>query len=254
MFSGAIARAQEMGVRWSALAIEVHKEGPPGAEKLSLATLNLGTRVIALLHLPARFIVGFDEKASRVESFTDDRNTDLLQSPRQRASTRSGFQDYDTRASEDGKYISITMSAPGWPTTGASRLRIKGSVVALVASDEKQFEQKDASLRIGVDLKVGSLKYDTPRFGFRAEPILSYQGTRPLNSITLVDAAGNEIESLRMSRYRPARPGAAASFSTTFSQSRLPRAGVDRCTVRAVYFDTVQPVVVPLDLEIGLGL
>jgi hypothetical protein len=125
-------------------------------------------------------------------------------------------------------------------------------VPVLVAKDEKRVEVKDVSLTQGIDLKFGTLQ---ARAGLqpRRSIAVTYQGSRPLKSVTFLDGNGTEITQ----RQGPLAVALAAAGIRTENRFRayfILEAQVDRCTVRVLYFDTVETIDVPLDLEVGLGL
>jgi hypothetical protein len=232
--------------QWSPQGLSVLKPGPSDEEPGLL--LNEGTHVTALLRLPGQFLIGIDTLQSKVEAFTDDKNTDLRNAPGANPlSQRLGVT--TSRDPADGKYARIIFRAPGCPAAGATKVRVKGSLTALVGKDEKKVEKKDVSLKDGVELEIGTLKLLTPATRTTA---VSYTGTRALKSVVFLDADGAEIpvrQSVGILSQRAARGQFASSFRPADRNTKL-----DRCTVRVTYFDRVDEVVVPVDLEVGPGL
>jgi hypothetical protein len=146
----------------------------------------------------------------------------------------------------------ITFHAPSCPIRGASRVRIKGSVVVLVGKDEKEVEKKDFSLKEGGNLDFGSIKpQDLVALKVKLFQQVIYDGTRPIISVNLLDDNGNEI---------PGRVNTSQGFAGVFGakpryHSFITFTGneVDRCTLRIKYFNSVEEVTVPVDLEVGPG-
>lgn len=98
--------------------------------------LDAGTRVTVILRLTGRAIVGFEPAQSKLEGFTDDKGTDLL------AATEDGQFPRPRVTAElaEGHYGLVSFRGPGIPAAGATRVRIRGTVVALVGKGEKEVE------------------------------------------------------------------------------------------------------------------
>jgi hypothetical protein len=241
--AGDRAAAQGLpATQWTILAVNVTKMAPPGlAPDLSTAP---GVKVTARLHLAGRFIAGIDAAKSKVDAFTDDRKTNLLQDKKNPLS----FSILNALA-DDGGHMVASFRASGVPAPGAQKLRITGAVALDVARSEKTVEKKDVSLKQGVDLKVGILELKMTVF--KNSESIHYSGERPLKSLVLLDAQGQEIAIKGMSRPPLLTPGdGGGRYRVVFRTA----AKVDRCTVRAVYYEDVEQVLVPFDLSVGVGL
>jgi hypothetical protein len=240
------ASAQDIqGPSWTPLSFAVYKPDP----KNILRSASAGTRVTALLDIPARKVVSIDFKKSMYDSYTDDKDTNLLAVPAAAAGLgRQLISPGPLNANE------ITFFAPSCPTRGASRVRIKGSVVALIGKDEKEVEKKDFSLKEGGKLDFGSIKpQDLVTLKMKLFQQVIYDGTRPLNSVKVLDVNGNELPCQVSTTQGFAgllglgeKPGYRAVITITGNE-------VDRCTLKIKYFDSVEELTVPFDLEVGPG-
>lgn len=237
---------------WTPVGIAVTRPDPAEDERPGLARdRGVNTTLTAQLQLPGRIILAVDPTQCAVDRFTDDRNTNLYDAPQVRLSFARVTA---TAPPAHGKAIRVTFRAPGHPAAGATKLRVKGEVGVVVGKDEKTVERKDVSVRKGVDLGAGTLKALDSGLARDVAPTgVKYTGTRPLKRLALVDRAGEEVEAVRnpFTEARTAGAAAKGEFSMLYS---WPRAAPDPCTVRATYFDRVELVVVPVDLEAGLGL
>jgi hypothetical protein len=221
--------------RWTPIALSVQKPGPP-EERLPFSE---GTRITALLHMPARFIVGIDQNKSNIEKMADDKNNDLLKRLGIRTDSHVSATDFT------GKYAAVVFHAPYWPGQGATRIRIKGTIVALVGKDEAAIELKRVSLKNGVDSEFGKFTLDS--FRWPGTTTVHYSGSRPIKKVLFLDGASKEIPCQQ-------RNSSMAPFGTFRGSCFLKQDNVDRCTMRLTYFQNVERVVVPVNLEVGLGL
>lgn len=245
-----IASAQEKKAafdqRWTPTSITVGMPIPAGEKMRLLREPVEGTSVAALLELPLRFIVDLDPTQSKIESYTDDKGTNLLKAD----GIRIGAPDIGpSDFASAGSNAKIVFRARGVPAPGATRIKIKGKVAIAVGKDEKGAEQKNVSLKKGVDLEIGSIKLpDRDRPGSFLFNSATYRGTRPLKSVIFLDDKGDEIAH-RQNTSSILRNTAKGEFTTLFSFTRA----VDQCSVRAFYFDTVETVIIPVELDVGLG-
>jgi hypothetical protein len=238
------------GRTWTPLAFHVLK--PEGAVN-AIREMERGTRVIVRLELSGQQYIVLDPGKCKLDSFTDDKNTDLLAAP----APRGGFLRPRISAGglgvSDGRPNDITFHAPGCLAKGATKVRIKGTLSVLVGKDEKQAELKDVVLKAGAKLEFGTLKL-WERTGAavgpakRDETFVEYEGKRPLTAVTLVDADGKEIPCRLSLSYRPPADGAYRAMFILKGNK------IDRCAVRVKYFDTVEEITIPVDLEVGPGL
>src|SRR5215208_127645 len=83
----------------------------PGAR----ADRDLGTRVVVRVEVPGRQLISFDTKASKVESFTDDKNTDLAAVP---AGSPAPTLLEVERATIRTRTNDVTFHAPNCPAKG----------------------------------------------------------------------------------------------------------------------------------------
>jgi hypothetical protein len=210
----------------------------PGAR----ADRDLGTRVVVRVEVPGRQLISFDTKASKVESFTDDKDTDLAAVP---AGSPAPTLLEVERASIRTRTNDVTFHAPNCPAKGAAKVRIKGSVVAVVGKDEKEIEKKEFAG--SAEFEFGKMVEQKGGFGGNQ---LTYDGDKPLKSVSFVDADGKTVAcTLSTSPF-----GAAAARKTAYRNTIRAAGNVAiRGTLRVKYFDSTENVTVPVDLEVGPG-
>ncbi|HVL13561.1 MAG TPA: hypothetical protein VM529_13420, partial [Gemmata sp.] len=202
-----------------------------------------GTRVVVRIDVPGRQLLSIDTKASKVESFTDDKNTDLTVPP---AKGPGGKLLQAERGPTRLRPTELTFFAPAWPAAGATKVRIKGSLVAVVGKDEKDVEKKDFAG--DADLGFGTMSEQKGGFGGGS---ITFEGNKPLKSVAVTDADGKTIP-CTLSVGNPFAKGANnAAFRYTIRPGE--RGVALRGTLKVKYFDATEEVTIPVDLEVGPG-
>lgn len=228
------ASADDKDAKWEVTGLHVTKprddaEGWPAQARTG------GTSVNVRLAKPGPHFVGFDLSKSKLESFTDDKGTDLnAVTP---ISSSNGIL--------AGNSSTLSLRALNCPVLGSTKVRIKGRVVVWTGKDSKEIEKKDVPIRSGIELAFGTIKYSNSLSG---DDSLSYRGEKPITSMTLLDADGKDI-SLRFRR--DVQPGAAKGAFTASGSAKLKN--VKSATVKVAYYDTIEETTVPIDLEVGPG-
>jgi hypothetical protein len=237
---------------WTPVGISVVKPDPDPDERPLIARDPVGSTTLSVqLHLPGRFILGVDPAECVLDRFGDNRNTNLLAAPLVRPNASRVTPGH---AQLSGKSVRMTFQGTGYPTAGATKLRLRGVVGVLVGRDEKTVERKDVSVRKAVDLGVGTLKALNVA-GREAIGGVKYIGTRPIKTLLIIDRSGEAVE---VPRNPYSTSGARTAVAWSKGESSMlytwPRTAPDPCTVRATYFDRVELVQVPVELDAGLGL
>src|SRR5262249_19747306 len=106
--SAPVAGQAPSAPEWSPLSLHVEKAGPLGTRFGSeVAVATQGTRVVALLHLPGQFITGVDRRGCKLDLFTDDKGTDLLQALQGGRRNPGGLVERE-ELTPDGKYCRLS--------------------------------------------------------------------------------------------------------------------------------------------------
>jgi hypothetical protein len=250
----------------------------PGSSGMGRAGTYSGTSLAFWVTYPQGRIIGFDPKASRVESFTDDKGTDLSEPYNQPFSwSRFGpFKDagYST---QDGRLVEV--GGDTTPARGAAKIAFKATLVVLCASGEKTVEQKDLSVKTGGKINIGSLAVTVqqsreeswarqykmaisltaiqprptstiPAFNKIAPaPVATLDD--PLTSIKEVAFFGPDGEEIRTISSGSSIRHESGETTSTRTYALAEKADV--LTVRVTYFGKVEAVKVPLSVETGVG-
>jgi hypothetical protein len=211
-----------------------------------------GTTVVLEVVRPEGGLIAFDENASKLVSFTDDKDTRLL--------TRTGFGRSGfgmmTKISSDGKAALIEINGNELPAKEAREIRISGTLVFTAATKTKAYQQADVPVKEGTQINAGPIPLKITGTGkpeWGDEPLQitleARQDLQGLASIRFLDSDGKEIEAADAGRSR-------MSFGNQVQEERsynLKRK-VDKVTVEVTYWTDKQELKVPMEVVARLGL
>lgn len=148
-------------VRVCGLKVVTAGYGDPKDWNNSLRPLNSGPGVeVALLLMPSRGkVIGFDDKASSVALFADDKGGDLgAKKPGENAwgNDKTRFGGFP-KTSKDGKALMLSISTGKIPNPEATMLRLQGAIALQIATGQKDHKLADQALKTGTVLKAGEL-------------------------------------------------------------------------------------------------
>jgi hypothetical protein len=237
-----------------------------------------GTSLAFWVTHPQGRIIGFDPKASRLETFTDDKGIDLSEPYNRPFSwSRSGpFRDAGY-ATQDGRLVEV--GGDTVPARGAAKINFKATFVVLCASQEKTVEQKGISLKTGGRMNLGPLAVTVQQapvesWGGQAKMAVSLTANQPrpmapppafgrtptapapalddpLASIKEVAFFGPDGEEIRRTSSGSSIRHESGESIATRTYALAEKADV--LTVRVTYFERVEAVKVPLSVETGVG-
>jgi hypothetical protein len=249
------------------------ESGVAPAEGVSVASLQLqkklndresslvmgawaGTTITLLLSQPEKSVIGIDENASKLTSFTDDRGTDLAKAEGNSASWISAVF---SKISEDGKLVAAPIRSNATPAAGAREITLKATIVLRCGGAQKTSEQKDVPLAAaGTKISAGPTTLAIAKSNksagnelVGAQKSVTLTSKTPLDaikSIAFLDQAGKEIRS-HVSAHSTMTFGAMSTYDATYSLEQ----NVDTATVRVTYYEKIENVSVPVDLKVGVG-
>ena len=163
-------------------------------------TFNKGTGLALLVGSPSSIIM-VDTDASKIDSFTDDKGTDLLTKVKG-SFQQPGFGSFP-EISEDGKMALVEIAGDGVPVAGANAIKAEGTLVVQTASEKEAVKSEPFELKKGSKLKVGDIDLKVtgsrkPSFGDNALEVnfeTSNKLVTMLAGVKFLDAAGKELES-----------------------------------------------------------
>jgi len=217
-----------------------------------------GTTVVVLVTLPKGGIIAFDPKASKVETFTDDKGTNLLEAKSSKFHFGGGPFGSWPKISEDARAAVIEVQSNGLPAKGATKLTVKGTLVFKTAKQKKTYTAKDIALKVGTKIEAGSIPFEITKVGKpkwggnKAKLAVTLKATQDLSQIAAIrflDAEGNEIKA------QPAGTTKMSSFGrTTIQQNYRLEEEVKTATVAIDYWEDLEIVNLPFEVQATLGL
>jgi hypothetical protein len=212
-----------------------------------------GVAVEARLTPPAGKIIGIDQFASKLDSFTDDKGTDLLAVKSENPFNKPGFgmMDYSKNT-----YATVTMQAAGLPAKGATSLNLTGKVALQVADGTNQFTLANVELKAKTAFNLGDLamaisNVGTNRnsWGAKEYPYsVTFTSLRDLQTIAnleFFDAQGNPIKARKSSW-----GGGFGGYMMEYEFAKQ----ADRVKIIATCWQGLDTVEVPISIKTGLGL
>lgn len=238
-----------------------HAVKPATNESVAFWLANSGTAVDLRIKLD-RSIARFDEAASRLVRFADDKDHDLRRPPEGMA-INTFFPENKPILLKPGPgpdEAEVILRGYGTPTPGATKLSIHADLVFVGGSGERTIESEVLEPTPGTEATVGPLRlrfedpetagpFGQPLRGLPGPPgripvAFSYQRLkRPIKSVTCLDSEGDPVATLDGLSFDDQHGGMRAFF--------LPRKS--RIALRVVYYEKSGTITVPIRLEMGVG-
>lgn len=212
-----------------------------------------GVAVEVRLTPPYGKIVSINQFASKVDSFTDDKGTDLLAAKTDNPFSKPGFgvMDYSK-----GSYATVDIEAAGLPAKGATSLDLSGKVVLRIATGKKEFTVENVEMRTNTtfnieDLPVKISNVGTNRnswMGKKYPYSVEFSSGRDLvtiESLKFFDEHGNQIKA-----HKSSWGGGLGNYVLEYDLQK----NVDRAKIVATRWEGLKKVTVPISVKTGLGL
>jgi hypothetical protein len=248
-------KAPDRGVELVGLSVAKPKPGDKFGRSMA-SGLQAGTRLHLQIRRPDVSIVDLDTEASKLETFTDEKGTDLSKADRAGWKSRSWLS--WPEVSKDGHTASFGVTSKRVPAAGAKELHLKAAIVLRCGSAVKNAEVKDLALKKGSKLAAGSLTMTVKSVqdggGWDEDTKMTLELTSrrpftPVKKLTFLAPDGKEIK-----HHLQGRGSASFGGSTTYTRSYALARKVEAATVRIEYYSKVQTLTVPVDVAAGLGL
>ena len=232
-----------------------------------------GTLLTFVLQLPDKQAVGFDEKASKLTAFKDDKGTDLAKAGPKAAASPFGNPGFGgmgpgaeppltCQVDNEGHRVTLDVFGPRTPAAGAGKITVKADLVLKIGAVEKTAEQKELLLTAGSKLTAGPVPMtveDNKAFNFgglggpggpqTTLTLASRQPTSAIKALAFLDADGKPIGSQVLAQMDGAAFGNPGSFQTTYSLDKK----VERVGVKVTYYEKIESLTVPVAIEAGVG-
>ncbi|MGD0383120.1 MAG: hypothetical protein ABSA77_06325, partial [Thermoguttaceae bacterium] len=248
------------------ISLRIDKTAP--GENIARMGGHPGTSLAFWIADPENRLVAFNQKESKIESFVDDKGTDLSElMPGPFVWSRFG-EFRGNRVSPGGYQVEV--GGDSFPAPGATKISLKATLVFRRASNEKTIEEKDVPVKSGRKVKAGSLqlsieamseeklKENEPRNrGFRGNDLpetkmgISLAASEPLESIKSVlffNPKGDEIKITTSGQSEN-----SALLWKTYARDFWLAEKHDAVTVKITYYENVETLKMPLSVDTGLG-
>ena len=211
-----------------------------------------GTEVYVQVRNDRMFFTGLAKKADE-----DKSSVKLLDDKGNEIDNDNDFSSFGfgTNVSTDGHSVTIPVSATGLPPKDAGRIQVKGTIVLVVAKDEKTEDVaielvQGSKLKLGnVDVKVSEIEKDPYGDDGWALSFESSKSMDAIAEITFLDGTGKEMESSSNGGYESGFSG-----EMTYVRSYSVTGKTNKLSAHVRYFQTTEDFEVPVDLPVTLGL
>ncbi len=213
-----------------------------------------GVAVEIQLTPPDGKIVSINQFASKLDSFTDDKGTDLLAVKSDNPFSKPGFGIMDNSKTT---CATVDMQAAGLPAKGATALNISGKVVLEVATGTKQFTVENVEMKTNAEFSIGDLSVmisnvGTNRNAWMAKDYpysVSFSSLHDLENISTLeffDSQGNKIEARKSS-------WGGGGFLGYFVQYDV-KQNMNRVKIVATCWQDLKTIEVPISVKASVGL
>jgi len=192
--------------------------------------------------MPGKILLGVDD-TSKVSELKDDKGKSLI-------TTDFWPTSFGTSPtiSNDRNSMLVYVNSRATPTKGASKITLKGNLVALCGKDEKTTEAKEVEMKLSKEgVKIGdyTLKVTQEKgFGTNGASFsITWTGNH-IKSATIKDADGKEVETYTYAPYK---------FANQWNQSFTLKKVVAKPKITITYYTTQEKVTVPVELSFGIG-
>jgi hypothetical protein len=216
--------------------------------------IETSTNLKFKVSVPGKIILGADTAAWKIDSFTDDKGTDLFAAPGQ-APKDSDLKKW-LQIAEDGKSCNFEVQAVGSvPGADASRLSLSGTIALRCGSGRSTNSHKNVALKVGtkitaspIPLAISAVKMHKPQQGnmvssenFGQVTLKSSQSMERLLNIEIVDPAGGSLGG-------SSNRGEANTWVLDVERIR------PGLTIKVTSLAKVETVTIPLQVSTGLDI
>lgn len=216
----------------------------------ALDTATTGTTIEVMLSRPHDYILEWDKGASRLISFTDDKQTDLRQGIADADSTSADSELDSIWPGPTRHRCSVVFKTPGVPAPGAHEVYLKAQLALRCGLAPRVARYPNLPLKPGARLRAGKGTVTITAFGpktlsdghaYGEKVMLSLSPGMIIHQIRFFDSTGKSIET---------------DLDTLDAQKMgyTLKKRLNRATIEIVYFKRATTVPVTVDVRAGLGL
>jgi hypothetical protein len=195
---------------------------------------------LAVKVAPGTAILDIDDDDCTVETWTDDKQTDLNIEP-----DWGSFPNY----TDDLAAGIITVRSPVVPATGAQQISISGSVSVTTAAGTRAVQAKKVALAKGTSFQLGTFaasiaEFEPTETGASLSVRLAGSRTNNIKRLRFLDAAGTELE---------AETNGSMTSSDESEYSYTLKAKATSATIEIEIWQNQQTTKVPFTIAAGVG-
>jgi hypothetical protein len=237
------------GTKLQIISLEIKKPAP---DDNYFPDFKFITQIEFVISLRNKHIV--DAQPGKLASLTDSDGKNLLKAVSDPLpATIEWWQGFGRPTiSEDGKYCTMPVRGGRIPSLGANSIQVKGQMQVISGFDEKTIEVKNVVLDGDFNIRVGPFIMkrdvtDAPGVAF------GWKEAKAIKGVAFLTTNGKVIKAAAPGTGpTPPPPRTFTSEGYKEKHYRLPDTR-DRCTVRVTYFDRLETVTVPIDIQVGVG-
>jgi hypothetical protein len=225
------------------VGLEIHRSNPDD----QIMIFNPGTSVTVMLSQPGKAILGLDGRASKLETFADDKKTDLTKT--KSTFGREWLNAAFLRFNKDSSQCVFQIYAPGTPVEGADKVFVKANLAVLCGKEEKVVEQKNAALKVGDKATLDAIEMNVQK-GFpegKAVTVVFTTPDRSIKTIEFIDSKGKAINQVFTNTNFLTFPKPQCQTVCSLSAPAEP------VTIKVTYFSKTETIMAPVDLRFGVG-
>jgi hypothetical protein len=236
------------------VGLHVVKPLPGDHRKQSLTDRRTGTILTIQVTRADKHFLGVDGKASRLESFTDDHDTPLIDED---AKLLGAWADGTAWVSPDGTQCLFEVLSTRLPARGARRLKLEAKMVLKCGRQGEVAEQPELRLEKDGELTAGPapMKVTGVQRGDKTTifTLSTEKSIELLARIEFLDAGGRQIDTKLLDKSVVDFMGTTYHDQTFCLETKKPMR-IDAVRARVHYFRKVEKLTVPVKVAVGLGL
>jgi hypothetical protein len=254
---------------WKTQLVSLRIDKPVPGMNMARMGGHPGTSLAIWIADPENRLVAFDQNNSKLEKFEDDKGTDLTElMPGPFNWSRFGvFR--GGRFSTKG--FQVEVGGDSFPAPGAAKISLKATLVFRRAASEKTIEEKDVPVKTGRKIKAGTLQLNIEAVseekmkenqqqnqGFRGPDfpetkmgisLVASASMENIKSVLFFNSKGEEIKITMTS----SGSQSTGLLGTTYTNDYWLAEKLDEVTVKITYYEGIESVKIPLNMETGVG-
>jgi hypothetical protein len=212
-----------------------------------------GVTVTAIVQPLAGKIVSINQSDSKLDTFTDDKGTDLMATKSEDPFNKPGIN--MAKVNEGGISANVDFQAAGLPAKGATVLNISGKLSVKVATGTRQFAVESVDIKTNASftcgdlpLKISAAGFSKGMFSSKEEFSATFSSTQDLDGISTLeffDAQGGKIEARKSSW-----GGGLGNYFVEY----VFKTSLDHAKIVVTCWQDLKTVEVPIFVKTGVGL